>query len=239
MNKIIFDDYINPSRKVIPFLYFLYVMAIPLAIFLIKLNLKPNSITTLSNISAAVSYYFILAQDSFLFFSFFWILALFLDMCDGMVSRRTNQMTPQGSFYDHFTDQIKIILLFLSVGLYYNSTLAWALAFLCSTVFLLRALLLYMLKYRSKLLESADQNNAKIKLKLSNRFLLVIKKYFYNNVFLIMGQFNVYLVFIFIKNIHVHVLLLILFIILFNFINELKKMNYVNSKLQDNNLKWS
>ena len=88
MKRIIFDDYINPERKVIPFLYLLYIMAIPLAILLIKLKFKPNTITTLSNLSALISYYLILIEDAYLLFSFFWILALFFDMADGIVSRK-------------------------------------------------------------------------------------------------------------------------------------------------------
>jgi len=239
MKRIIYDEYINPARKVIPALYFLYIMAIPLAILFIKLKFKPNLITTLSNISALISYYFILLGDSIFLFSFFWILALFLDICDGIVSRKTKQTSPQGSFYDHFTDQIKIILLFLSAGLYYDSTVTWFLSFLSSTIFLLRALLLYMLKYRSKLLAFESQSSKDTKYKLNNSLLKLIKRHLFNNIFLIMGQFNIFLIFIFVEAIHIYIFIFILFIIIFNFINELKKMNYVNSKLQDNNLKWN
>ena len=170
MKRIIYDEYINPARKVIPALYFLYIMAIPLAILFIKLKFKPNLITTLSNISALISYYFILLGDS---------------------------------------------------------------------IFLLRALLLYMLKYRSKLLAFESQSSKDTKYKLNNSLLKLIKRHLFNNIFLIMGQFNIFLIFIFVEAIHIYIFIFILFIIIFNFINELKKMNYVNSKLQDNNLKWN
>lgn len=88
----------NEAGSDIPFLNFLYLLSIPLSIVFIKLKFKPDTITTFSNISAFVSFYFILFENNFLLFSLLWLFALMLDICDGIVARKTKQQTPQGSF---------------------------------------------------------------------------------------------------------------------------------------------
>lgn len=231
----------NEAGSDIPFLNFLYLLSIPLSIVFIKLKFKPDTITTFSNISAFVSFYFILFENNFLLFSLLWLFALMLDICDGIVARKTKQQTPQGSFYDHFTDQIKIIFLFLSVGLYYDSLNIWILTFISSTLFLLYSLLSYMIKFRMKILiiHVAEDKRKKFSFKIKNRALIIFKRYFYNNIFMIQGNFVVYLSFLFLPELVIYVFSVLIFIISFNLIKSIKHMNNINNDLQKNNLKWS
>jgi phosphatidylglycerophosphate synthase len=232
-----FNSYFNVSTVDIPFLYFLYICSVPLAMLFVKFKLKPNTITTFSNISAIVSFYFIVVDYNFLYFFFFWILALFLDISDGMVARATDKKSANGSFYDHFTDQVKIILLFFSTAIYFDTKEIWILTFLTSTLFLLYAYISYMLKFRRSILEKCKiKKNEQVKNQNKASFM---RKYTYNNIFLMQGNFVVYLSFIVLTTINVYVFYILLFIIIFNLLNTVRHMIKTNNELMNNDLKWN
>lgn len=205
------------------------------------MKINPNHLTTMSNLSVLASFYFIFIDYSFVYFSLLWILGLFFDICDGVVARETNQKTPQGSFYDHFTDQIKILLLLLCVGIYYHESTIWILTFLTSTLFLLYSFLKMLIKFRYKLLTNhlrIEEKSMPI-IKIDNRFLLFLKRYVYNNIFLMQGNFIIYLGFVFYDGATIYVLYGLLVIIMFNLLKGLKTMHNINQKLQKHNLAWN
>ena len=236
-----YKQFFNNSTIDIPILHILYTINIPLAFVFIKMKVNPNHLTTMSNISVLASFYFIFFNYHFVYFFLLWMLGLFLDICDGIVARETNQKTSQGSFYDHFTDQIKILLLLLCVGIYYHESTIWILTFLTSTLFLLYSFLKMLIKFRHKIVTNhlgAQEKSISI-VKIENKFLLFLKRYAYNNIFLMQGNFIVYLGFVFYNSITIYVLYCLLMIIMFNLLKGIKTMYSINKQLQDHNLAWN
>ena len=235
-----YQKYFNQSTEDIPLLKLLYIMSIPVARIFVLFRVKPNHITTLSNFSVLISLYSILALDTYGYFLFFWMLGLILDICDGIVARETNQKSAQGSFYDHFTDQVKILLLFLAVGIYYQNDTIWILSFLSSTFFLLFAYLNMLLKFRRKIImyhvSDAGKNIQKPKWKRGA--LSTFKKYTYNNLFLMQGNFIVFLGLIFLEGYTIGMLALILLIISVSLVRAILAMIGVNNQLKQLNLPW-
>lgn len=125
----------------------------PLANFFIYLKVKPSTITTFSCIVASLSLYILYTKDWPIVFSLLWIFALILDIADGLVARRTGQSSALGSFYDHFSDKIKIFLLFFVTAFKYENSIVWVLAWLASDFFLLMSVANEGLAYRSYRLE--------------------------------------------------------------------------------------
>lgn len=127
------EQYHNKKVTEVFLLKLLYIFASPLARFFIFLKIKPDAITTLSNISAIFSY--IAIFFNFYLFAFFWILALILDICDGITARATDQSNAFGSFYDHFSDFLKILILYFVIALYFDNKIIWLLAILNAIFF--------------------------------------------------------------------------------------------------------
>lgn len=147
----------NPATKSVPLLYFLYLCSVPLAKVLAIMRIRPNVITTLSNL-VALSALFILATggDAWLF-PWLWLLALFLDMSDGIVARVTGQSSAQGSFYDHMSDQVKVIALFLCVALRYQDQLVWIVAFSVNGIFMFFSVMNQLNSVRRLLLSKGSE----------------------------------------------------------------------------------
>lgn len=145
----------NPATRSVPLLYFLYLSTVPLAKLLIACRIKPNSITTLSNLTAIVGLVFLVQGASAWFFPMAWMLALFLDIADGIVARVTGQSSAQGSFYDHMSDQVKVIALFLCVALRYDEYWVWIVAFAVNGLFMFYAVVNHVCYARTLLLNRA------------------------------------------------------------------------------------
>ncbi len=127
---------INPATRSVPLLKLLYICSIPLAKLFVFAGIRPNSITSISNLFALSALIFLVCRDEIWIFPLLWILALFLDMADGIVARVTRQSSAQGSFYDHMSDQIKVISLFLCVALRYDEYVVWIVAFSVNGLFM-------------------------------------------------------------------------------------------------------
>lgn len=112
-------------------------IAVPFASLCITLKLKPFVITTISNALVIVSLFVLWRLDAPLIFSALWALALVLDFADGIVARRTATSSANGSFYDHFSDKVKVALLFLVVGLRYETIEIWIVSTFAANLFLL------------------------------------------------------------------------------------------------------
>jgi phosphatidylglycerophosphate synthase len=59
-----------------------------------------------------------------------------LDFCDGTVARMANKVSKSAFRYDHLSDLFKISLVILGVGIRYNETLIWVMAFSACFVFM-------------------------------------------------------------------------------------------------------
>ena len=99
----------------------LYKITYPASCFFAKKNISPNTISIFSLIFAIISnIFFILNFNTF--FSFFWILSLLLDFCDGTVARILNKKSSLNFNIDHYFDLIKIyLILFSTVYKYFYS----------------------------------------------------------------------------------------------------------------------
>ena len=99
----------------------LYKITYPASYFFAKKNISPNTISIFSLIFAIISnIFFILNFNTF--FSFFWILSLLLDFCDGTVARILNKKSSLNFNIDHYFDLIKIyLILFSTVYKYFYS----------------------------------------------------------------------------------------------------------------------
>jgi phosphatidylglycerophosphate synthase len=127
------NQHFNQKVKDSTLLHLMYIISSPLAKIFVLYNIKPNTITTLSNLSALISFIFIFYD--FYLFAFFWTLSLILDICDGIVARATKQSNAFGSFYDHFSDVLKIMILYFIIAQYYNSYIIWVLISLNMIIF--------------------------------------------------------------------------------------------------------
>lgn len=161
MSRVFFDERFiqsfNPATRSVPLLYFLYLCAVPLAKALINWKVKPNVITTLSNLVATIAIILLVFDWGWLF-AVLWIFALLLDIADGTVARVTDQSSAQGGFYDHMSDQIKVIALFLCVGLRYNEQLIWIIAFVVNGFYLFYGIINQFYSVRMLLLSRAKAN---------------------------------------------------------------------------------
>lgn len=75
------------------------------------IGFTPNGLTTLSLIFGLIGVYN-LYHDNYLYAAVFFFISYYFDCADGKFARKYNQVTKFGDMYDHFTDFIKVILLF-------------------------------------------------------------------------------------------------------------------------------
>lgn len=118
-----------------PILRFTYWMTFPLVLAAKSAKLTPNFVTAaslLTGIFACVSLGF---QNVGLFFMF-WTTSYLLDFVDGTLARMTSKLSSFPLDIDHFSDLIKLSLMFIGFGLYYSETVVWLLSSLAMFGFL-------------------------------------------------------------------------------------------------------
>lgn len=96
---------------------------IPIAKFLIKLRLSPNSVTLIGLTLAIISAYFIAdtsINNHFLFAAIIMFLSGIMDLFDGAVARLTDNVTKLGAFIDSLSDRIGEIAIFLGLTIYFS-----------------------------------------------------------------------------------------------------------------------
>ncbi len=152
MLRTIFDSgyrqYFKPATQDVPLLFVLYALCTPLAKLLVRAGASPAAVTHLSNILAMCSLAALVWSDNPWWFSLFWVGALCFDVADGIVARVTKQSSAAGSFYDHVSDQIKMIGLFFAVGVRYDDPIVWGLAYGINSAFLLSAVINQVIAHR-------------------------------------------------------------------------------------------
>ena len=152
MIRTIFDtryvEYFNRATKDVPLLYALYFLCIPLAKLLRTLGLSPTWITHLSNLLALAAICALVWASNPWWFPLLWFLALCFDIADGVVARASKSASASGSFYDHISDQVKIIGLFFAVGARYDDPRIWIMAYAINSAFLLAAVVNQVVAHR-------------------------------------------------------------------------------------------
>ena len=151
-----FEQYFNLGTREVPLLRWLYILCFPLAKLFAWLRLSPFAITTLSNIMIIASLYFLLSDLPWLF-ALGWLSGLILDICDGMVARINNLSSANGSFYDHFSDQIKIVLICIVLFVKYDGLYIQIVSVLIGVLFLLLGNVNQTIAHRSFRLSSSPR----------------------------------------------------------------------------------
>jgi len=90
------------------------IFLLPIIKFFVKLNVKPNLLTTITLILNLVPFYFYLNKN-FLLGAISLILINLFDAMDGELARMTNQTSKLGAFLDSNFDRISEALIFLSL----------------------------------------------------------------------------------------------------------------------------
>lgn len=118
-------------------LHLLSRASVPLANFFLWAGIKPFTITTFSNLTGVLALISLYAGWPPALFGALWVFALMLDISDGMVARVTGQASANGSFYDHFSDKIKVVAVFLTASVIYDEMAVWIACWVACTSFLL------------------------------------------------------------------------------------------------------
>lgn len=95
-------------------LFYMYVVALPVARLLVAAGCSANVITGLSFVLAAFSCVALLLDQNVIF-GILWLLSILLDLCDGMVARLKQTASAGGFDIDSFADILKMVMLFLTI----------------------------------------------------------------------------------------------------------------------------
>ena len=140
---------LNQVTMQVPLLRALYLLCIPLSKALVRLGWSPTSITHVSNLLAVGSVAALIWAENPWLFPVLWLAALFFDIADGIVARKTGSASASGSFYDHMSDQLKVVALFLGAALRYETATVWILCYAVGTGFLFMTVVNQILALRS------------------------------------------------------------------------------------------
>jgi len=132
LSRVFSEKYVNHAAVADNvFLLLMYRFAYPFAYLLNKIRLSPNNITTQSLVFTVLSFFALIFDDGWIFFTLFWGMAVLLDFCDGTVARMANKVSKTAFRYDHMSDIFKIYLVVLGVGVRNDDPIFWV---LCSTL---------------------------------------------------------------------------------------------------------
>lgn len=236
----------NPIQKL------LYMLANPIATIAKKLSLTPNGLTLISFVFTLLAFASLVKNNLYSFVAL-WFIAYILDYADGTLARMTNSKGKTALRYDHISDLLKISLIFLGFGLYYNNQVIWTLTFCSATLYLFYTVLNHELNLVQKLtlmsisllkIKSNKNHNNKFlkkkKLTIKDQIKLFVKKipFFKNFILSLLGIFltingHTLLIFFFIPlNYNFAIILLTYFILITTFqsiqrakaLNRLKKV---------------
>ncbi len=143
-------------------LMLMYRFASPFAVFLHRLGMTPNWITTWSLTFSLLAFIPLAFDEGWGWFAAFWGMSVLLDFCDGTVARMSNSVSKAAFRYDHMSDLFKLSLLFLGVAIRYDEPDIWVLSFSVTFIFLYFNILNMELAgiYRRKAGQSTPAGNA-------------------------------------------------------------------------------
>jgi hypothetical protein len=161
----------NPVQKL------LYILAYPIAIIAKKTGFKPNDLTIFSFIFTGLAFIALFKKnlDSFILF---WFIAFILDYADGTLARLINLKGKTALRIDHISDLLKILIIFLGFGLFYNDQTVWVLIFLSSSLYLFYTVLNHELNWINNfktLTINYPKKNKKITIKYKDKINLLFR----------------------------------------------------------------
>lgn len=170
------NKYFNTASKNNVIIWIISNFTYPISKFFVLIKISPNFLTFLSIIFTFISFYFLIL-DNYTYFIFFWFLNIVFDFCDGQVARMTKKVNKNSFRFDYYSDLLKISIIFLGLGIYYNEFQLWIIIFLTNFIYLFYctihgnySLKLKMLKKKSNL-----KYNFFIYFKTENIFFAIIK----------------------------------------------------------------
>ena len=116
----------------------IYMTVFPIAKISQKLGLSPNFVTFCSFVFTLLAFY-ALCKSHLFYYSVFWLIGYLLDFVDGTLARMTNNIRKTALRIDHLSDLIKIAILLLGFGIYFNDICIWIFIFVTISLFLFYA----------------------------------------------------------------------------------------------------
>ena len=110
---------------------------------LIKLNITPNYITTLSLLAGLSASYF-LFENNIMFITLI-LLHLYADALDGVIARTINNQTKFGKHYDFITDRIISLAILIKISLFLQDHFVY----LITVLFIITQIIYYTSDYGS------------------------------------------------------------------------------------------
>lgn len=170
----------------------IYLTVFPIAKISQKLGLTPNFVTFCSFVFTLLAFY-ALCMSHLFYYTVFWLIGYLLDFVDGTLARMTNNIRKTALRVDHLSDLIKIALLLLGFGIYFNDISMWIFIFVTTSLFFFYAVLNHDLGAAIKISslkfsnESKRENSreTKAKVKQKKRTLLQNIHRYYSNIFLL------------------------------------------------------
>lgn len=177
INHLFSDKYVNHKAVVNnDLLLLMYRTSYPFAVFLNKLRLTPNQITTQSLIFSILAFFALVYDEGWVWFSLFWGISVLFDFCDGTVARMTDRVSKTAFRYDHMSDTFKISLLVLGVGIRNNNMFFWI---LCATLIFLYTFSEILSHDLSNAVRSRQNINLSICIDTNNAFKKIISERYF------------------------------------------------------------
>lgn len=128
INSFFSSEYANRNAIKYNFLsLLLYKFAYPTARMFSRYSISPNSITWLSFFFTCVAACLLFIENGPFYFVIFWVISLHLDFTDGTLARMTKKVSKSALRLDHMTDLVKLFIVFISLGIYYDTSIMWQL----------------------------------------------------------------------------------------------------------------
>ena len=93
----------------------------PILILMVKVKLTPNAVTILGFIICCISVYYI-SSGSFLVGGLLVLFSGFLDIFDGALARKINQITDKGAFLDSTFDRLSEAIVLIGLIYYFSNS---------------------------------------------------------------------------------------------------------------------
>ena len=152
----------------------IYKLAYPFALLFKKCDVSPNIVTYISFFLALVAFTCLIIKN-LTGYLFFWFLSYILDYADGTLARMTKNIGTSALRIDHTSDLVKISVIFLGVGIYFDSQLIWILTFLSSAIFLFYTVLSHEIYWAKNSNITKTSQEKKLVLNNSKTFLTIYK----------------------------------------------------------------
>jgi len=170
----------------------IYKISYPFALLFKRLGFSPNKVTFFSFFLTLFAFYSLFNKNIY-FFLFFWSFAYIFDFADGTLARMTNNIGNKALRIDHISDLVKITIIFLGFGFYFDTKQIWILVFISSNLYLFYTVLNHELSWNLKIafkyFRKADLKKHRLKKKRGFIILYILnflkKKTFIKKVFLI------------------------------------------------------